>query len=430
MIESIKSKIDYVHRTEDANEEVDILRNKYISLWWEMSSDFPKLDKKYGHWDQFLIQKETNRFIKKLFNHLRLVVMSKDQRQWEQELRILITDFVQNSMKINSEYLDMPLDKERYSKATKEFIEQSKIFNPSMTTEDMFQAIRNVWIMNSIQIILDLEVKNSPSVFAYSMLYPYTDNYLDDPNILKETKIEFNNRFRKRLRGEIVSPINNHEEDIFKLVSVIEDQYNRADYPLVYQSLLAIHRAQERSITQQRGLVSPYQENILAITFEKGGTSVLADGYLVKGELSKLEAEFMFGYGVLLQLADDLRDSSDDKANGHMTIFSQLAGGWYLDNVTNKLFNLIDYFFDTSPILSSKDLEKFKEIIRANCLYLIFDGISNNRHLFSRNYIKKINSHCPYPISYLVKVNKKMKKEYMKLQKSGVDIYEILGDKE
>jgi len=31
------------------------------------------------------------------------------------------------------------------------------------------------------------------------MLYPYTDNYLDDPSVSREEKLGFSNRFGQRL---------------------------------------------------------------------------------------------------------------------------------------------------------------------------------------------------------------------------------------
>ena len=51
-----------------------------------------------------------------------------------------------------------------------------------MTLQEIGQAMRNVWIMNISQVLLNVEVKFTNAIFAYSMLYPYTDNILDDKN--------------------------------------------------------------------------------------------------------------------------------------------------------------------------------------------------------------------------------------------------------
>ena len=61
--------------------------------------------------------------------------------------------------------------------------------------------MRNVWIMNGVQLMADVPVKITPSVFAYSMIYPYSDNFLDDPNVTEEEKQAFSKRFNQRLHG-------------------------------------------------------------------------------------------------------------------------------------------------------------------------------------------------------------------------------------
>ena len=78
----------------------------------------------------------------------------------------------------------------------------------------------------------------TPSIFAYSMLYPYTDNYLDDPATSRGAKLAFSDRFRRRLDGDAVEPFNDREATIWRLVELIEEQYARADWPEVYASLL------------------------------------------------------------------------------------------------------------------------------------------------------------------------------------------------
>ena len=61
----------------------------------------------------------------------------------------------------------------------------------------------------------------------------------------------------------------------------------------------------------------------MRISVEKGGTSVLADAYLVCGNLDTELSDLMFGFGFVLQLIDDLQDAKEDCNNNHMTVFSQ-----------------------------------------------------------------------------------------------------------
>jgi hypothetical protein len=66
------------------------------------------------------------------------------------------------------------------------------------------------------------------------------------------------------------------------------------------------HRAQSKSLQQLCCNPAPHQIDVVGISFEKGGTSVLADGYLVAGSLTAAQPDWIFGFGVLTQLLDDL----------------------------------------------------------------------------------------------------------------------------
>src|SRR4030043_518830 len=108
-------------------------------------------------------------------------------------------------------------------------------FDPNLTSEDIFQASRNVWIINSIQSMMGMPVKLTPSIFAYSMLYPYTDNYLDNPDTASENKVTFSQRFQQRIKGKKIIPEKNDEKKIFDLIGMIEEEYDRKRYPEVYE---------------------------------------------------------------------------------------------------------------------------------------------------------------------------------------------------
>jgi len=94
------------------------------------------------------------------------------------------------------------------SRSAEAFYHEAKAFNPSISVEDIFQASRNVWTGNYLQVLLGLPVELTPSLFAYSMLYPVTDNYLDDPQRSLADKASFNERFGQWLKGELATPQN------------------------------------------------------------------------------------------------------------------------------------------------------------------------------------------------------------------------------
>ncbi|HAG42158.1 MAG TPA: hypothetical protein DCL31_00580 [Clostridium sp.] len=249
-------------------------------------------------------------------------------------------------------------------KGTEDFINAAKTFDSNISIEDIGQAMRNVWIMNILQMLFEMKVAFTDSIFGYSMLYPYTDNYLDNPQISKEEKVNTNERLEKRLKGELIEPNNEYEKRVFDLVSKIENTFARETYPEVFQSLIYIYNGQVKSMIQQGKRTSPYETDILGISIEKGGSSVLADGYLVKGKLSYEEARFCYGYGILLQICDDLQDATEDLESNHMTIISQLAEKWDLDNITNGLINFTINLIDGVECFQCKNIKEIKQLIK------------------------------------------------------------------
>jgi hypothetical protein len=177
------------------------------------------------------------------------------------------------------------------------FARQARAFDADISGAAIFQAGRNVWTANGLQLLLGLPLALTPAMVGYSLLYPYTDNYLDDPAISPRAKAAFDARFARRLAGEPVPPADDHEGLIWRLVEMIEGQHPRAARPGVYQSLLAIHAAQHKSLRLLRPAALPYDLDVLAISIEKGGASVLADGFLVAGDLTAPQAEAFFNYG-------------------------------------------------------------------------------------------------------------------------------------
>ena len=68
------------------------------------------------------------------------------------------------------------------------------------------------------------------------MLYPYSDNYLDQVDISREAKLRFSQRFRGRLQGDEAFADDDREAAIWTLVGLIEEQYPRVDFPEVFEA--------------------------------------------------------------------------------------------------------------------------------------------------------------------------------------------------
>src|SRR5690606_36740899 len=109
----------------------------------------------------------------------------------------------------------------------REFYDRAREFGPELKPDDIYQGMRNVWIMNGIQLMLNIPVEITPSIFAYSMIYPYSDNLLDDPAITAREKQAFSDRFNRRLHGQIVAPRGQFETQLLRLVEMFEQQFDR-----------------------------------------------------------------------------------------------------------------------------------------------------------------------------------------------------------
>jgi hypothetical protein len=304
--------------------------------------------------------------------------------------------------------------------STNTFLKMVQSFDPEMDPENIYQALRNIWIMNTLQIYFGLEMGCSDSMFAYSMLYPYTDNMMDNASISLEDKFSLSQNLKRRLEGNPYSSSREIEKKLDSLVGLVEQEFPRDGYPMLFQSLLGIYNAQIKSLIQQREIGSPYITDIPGISFQKGGASVLADGYLLKGKLTGEQEVFCFGLGTFLQLADDIQDIKADKKNSHMTIYSQNAAKWHLDALANKLFHYI------SVVMRSQEgdpiLEKTNELFCKSFYLHIMEAVLRNSDLYSQKYIREIQVHFPVRLAFLKKMRKKLKKLLQKQKKLGFNL--------
>ena len=393
------------------------LLRSFIAEWWE--GDFPAPSSGPIHSSAVHKSNEAHleRFVDSLAAEFKHAPRTACERESTRE-RILkaFAVFARGALGFEDRHLNLLLGR-GFPQSAVQFTQMARAFDAAVSASDIFQASRNVWTMNGLQVLLGLPVRLTPAMFAYSMLYPYTDNYLDDPAVPTETKVAFNQRFALRLMGENVDPANAQERKICDLVAMIEAQYSRALYPQVYDSLLAIHRAQEKSIRLLRCNASPYEVDVLGISLEKGGTSVLADGYLVAGSLSERHAEFTFGFGAFLQLVDDLQDVEGDGRDGLLTVFSQTARRWPLDAITNRTLQFGRRVLELLPCFDAPEAEPFKELMRRSATLLVVLAAGRAARLHTRDYIRELEGRSPFRFAFLEKQSRRLARQRISLMR-------------
>jgi|HubBroStandDraft_4_1064222.scaffolds.fasta_scaffold20190_2 hypothetical protein len=274
-------------------------------------------------------------------------------------------------------------------------------FDANLSRADITQACRNAWTACGLQPLLGERIALTPSILAYSLLYPYSDNTLDRACLSTEAKLRFSERFRRRLRGESDAPEDRLEDALWRLVRMIEAQYPRELYPRVFECLLAIHRAQEGSLSQLKSGQHREDKDVLRVSLAKGGSSVLADACLARGWLSEEEAGFAFEWGVLLQLGDDIQDLREDMQRGSRTVFSQaVAAGRPLDDRVAQLLNFSEQTGDRMDRLPNGD-DRLKGLLRMSWRSLILMAVAESHEFFSPEFLAEAEHGSPFRFAFL-----------------------------
>jgi hypothetical protein len=394
---------------------VPVLVDQYRNIWWSTDTNFPSFDQTFSSYQQKEFEHKIDRETTNLINAAK---SNSDSRfiivDFQQKARKTIASLASDMFHLDAEYFDFIETTGMYAAATN-FFRMAREFDPNIPFEDIYQASRNVITANLIQLLLGLPVQVTPSLFAYSMLYPYTDNYLDDSSIPMAEKRSFNIRFRHRLMGESVKPANNHERVIDTLIQMIETEWDRIEFPSVYQSLLAIHSAQAKSLELVSPTFSPYEKDILGITFEKGGTSVLADGFLAAGSLSNNQAYALFGFGAFTQLMDDMEDIGTDLKEHRASLFSISAPYWKLDTLCNRFFNFGRGVISDLNMFSGNSVPEVTRLITKCLDPMLLSSIGNSLPFFSKPYASDLESHLPFRFQTITRQREKIKKQKAKL---------------
>ena len=373
---------------------------RLLEWWREADSAPPAFLPSYSARERSRREGHLDRYLEAVEAELRAAPASRPKpAAAEERLAAAFRLFAREALDFEDRHLDLLLAG-GFTETGREFARAARLFDPSISASDVFQASRNAWTTNGLQIVLGLPARLTPAIFGYSMLYPCTDNYLDHPGISKADKHAFNRRFGARLAGGQLAPAGRHEEQAWALVGLIESQYRRAEHPEVFASLCAIHRAQERSLELDRA-AGAGAGDILEIIFEKGGASVLADAWLAAGALAPAAAEFAFAWGVALQLGDDLQDVAADARDGIRTVFSEAAGREPLDAATNRAFHFGARVLADLDGAGAAAPPAIKELIRTSFFMLLTGAVGEARKFYSAAYVQELERHSPFSFEFL-----------------------------
>lgn len=336
----------------------------------------------------------------------------------------------------------------------KEFLRKVRKFDKNLALEDMGQAVRNYMVYAIFLVLNNKELKYRPAAFGYSMLYPYTDNYIDNPDRSEAEKEHYNRLIEDKLKGKKVKPLSCHEKKTVELLEQVEIDYGRPHE--VYEGLLLMLEAQEKSLRQEKkwkwgGSLrqeekrkwgeslrqekkaecewSLHQEEklkregeqcqvdklqwkgnlqqdrmtqadeaaALGVSVYKGGVSVLMDRYFIDVPFTEKDLYFYYGFGFLLQLCDDLQDIVQDKEEGNPTSFSLCRTKDEVALKVNKLLHFTKELFEACDTTK----QEFKLFLQKNSYLLILASAAGNKEWLEEEWLARMERWLPVPVKYL-----------------------------
>lgn len=389
--------------------DTDTITKKYFNVvkqaWLATDSTFPAFlneipeERKLRN-ERYL--SSTRIKLQQSMNHMPKVPWKR--KEWAHTLSTLVESVLNQETIINIHSSMEPIELTRFQDELKEFMRHVRTFAPELSFDETGQALRNYIVYAMFKKIHKDDFGFSKAAFGYSMLYPFTDNYIDSKDTTPAEKKEYNELIRNKLEGKEVFPKTAHQKKTCQLLENIETAFPRHTHPMASQLLLMMLDAQVSSLLQQDKASALSQADRLDISIYKGGISVLVDRYFVSKELTETDILFYLSLGFFLQLADDLQDIKEDYENCYQTLFTYDVDPTYEENLVNQLLNFI------YNIMNSYQAEDnhFKDFVLSNCYQLIFISIIRSKAFFSPEYLTRIERLLPVTMHYYDSFNTDM----------------------
>ncbi|MHB8129841.1 MAG: hypothetical protein ACYDEX_12660 [Mobilitalea sp.] len=380
--------------TIDIQNYLNMIKNTWLSTDYHFPDFLPEISKETKANNELYVQTVSDDFQKHLKNFPRIPI---GRKKWKLKMLNHLKDVLYKETIISLHKSTDQKTIDAFQEEIKAFLHQVRIFAPELTFSDIGQAIRNYMVYVMFNEINQRKSAFNMAGFGYSMLYPFTDNYIDSTKYSAKEKLAYNQIIRDKIEGKEVHPISIHQRKTCNLLQAIESEYPRDIDSTIYELLLMMLEAQEDSIRQQNKGILLTADERLDISLYKGGISVLIDRFFVKKELTKEDYIFYLGMGFFLQLADDLQDIKEDSMQGHQTIFTIDLHCEQEEMIVNKMLHFIHQIM--ADYQADNDI--FKNFVLTNCYQLIFTSAVGSKEFFSPKYLGQLEKHLPITYPYL-----------------------------
>lgn len=333
----------------------------------------------------------------------------RKRKRWKKRMERLLGQFLQEDALLNTQDAIGGEELGEFQDGIKEFLREVRKFDRKLALEDMGQALRNYVVYAVFRVLNGRKPQCRPAAFGYSMLYPYTDNYIDSPERTRQEKEHYNRLIADWLKGKAVKPLSVHERKTVELLRQVEADYGRPHE--VYQGLLLMLEAQEDSLRQEQEWEKEWkqkkeqeregrtvqEDKILGVSVYKGGVSVMMDRYFADLPWTERDLYFYYGFGFLLQLCDDLQDIVQDKEEGNPTVFSLCQSKGEAVGKVNKLLHF------TEELFAFCDTGKpgFLAFLKRNCFLLVLASAVGSGEWMTEEWLDWTQRRLPVRPGYL-----------------------------
>jgi len=324
---------------------------------------------------------------KEQFNHFSHIPMRR--KRWKKKTLNLLKQVLSTETIIGTHLFLSQENLDSFQEGLTEFLRNVRRFAPELSIDGIGQAVRNYIVYLMFNELNQLPHDFNAACFGYSMLYPFTDNYIDSKEYSDEDKKQYNEIIRDKIEGNRIHPKSIHHKKTCDLLQAIESRYPRNHDSTIYNLLLMMLEAQEDSLLQQNTLCTLTADERLDISIYKGGISVLIDRFFVEKEITEEDMVFYLEFGFFLQLADDLRDISEDSNDGNQTIFTLDLGFNQQEKIVNKMLHFLNQIMDSYHAENNI----FKDFILSNCYQLIYLSVAGSMGFFSTEYLDKLGNY-------------------------------------
>jgi len=388
----------------EKNKIKDICLHKIKDAWLAAPDTFPdfltEISTETKTQNEQYIQTVSEDFQKQLKS---FPMNAKRRGKWKQKMIGMLDHVLSEETIIGVHYAMDQQSLGTFQNELKDFLIHARKFAPELSIEEIGQAIRNYVVYAMFNEMNQIRPGFNMAGFGYSMLYPFTDNYIDNPQCSDRDKIQYNQIIRDKIAGKEVHPESMHQQKTCELLSAIESEYPRDSDSTIFTLLSLMLEAQEDSLRQQTKGASLSLSERLDISLYKGGISVLIDRFFVKKEITEDDLDFYLGFGFFLQLADDLQDIREDSRAGHQTIMTIDVRSGYEEKTANKMLHFVHQILEAYQ----PENDIFKNFVLNNCYQLICFAIVGSREFFSQEYLENLEKYLPVTYPFLGKMSRK-----------------------